>query len=512
MHFTPAFKSSPHCIPSPDGKLIAALLTSKVSVRSVESLETIHSFALPSEAAGPVYALQWSPSSSRLLIALLDQVHIFSALDNTFRAVVRVANSGLRPTHVQFGARDSEIFIIAQYGLKLTICDTASSKSVEINNPKFHHPSSAPRGLSLRPKTGHLALITRVSGKDTISIHDPTTRQVVRSWSPDTVDAQEVVWTPDGRWLVITESPSQGHKLLFYTPDGQLFKLWTGPSGFDVDKKDFEMGSGIRVCQFNPGAPRAVVGDHTRDVYVLDTTVVTDLARLRHPQAIIPTDTVWQEQLGSEQTGASGQAFVKATQTIAAPTRPNNAEPKDGCIAASFDASGGLLATRLDDSPSTVWIWDLASSELRAVLIFHNNVSTMSWHPTLREELLITCEGEAYDALPFVWDPLSEGPRPIDFLHALPDAKAFGKTQCSWLNLPGESAALHFTDCKHTILAALAEADQPPPPWQHASSQGWMTGSSKLETPLMHSFDRGVPLITPEDISAADDTFAFKKT
>ncbi|KAH6694111.1 WD40 domain-containing protein [Plectosphaerella plurivora] len=517
MHFSPAFKASPHCCASPDGTLIATLLSSKISVRSVESLETVHTIVLPSEATGPVYALQWSPSSSRLLVALLDQVHIFSALDNSFRAVLRIAQSGLRPTHAQFGARDSEIFIIAQFGLKLTICDTGSSKTIEINNPKFHHPSSAPRGLSLRPKTGHLSVITRVAGKDLISIHESSTRQVLQSWSPDTADAQEVTWTPDGRWLVVTESPSQGHKLLFYTPDGQLFKSWTGPSGFDIDEKDFEMGSGVRVCQFSSDASRTVVGDHTRDVYVLDTMAVTDLARLRHPQAVTPTDTVqvWQEQLSPDQSGASGQAFVKATQTISAPSRqpqPNNAESKEGCLAAAFDASGGLVATRLDEYPSTVWIWDLTSSELRAVLIFHNTISTMSWHPTLREELLIACEGELYDALPFVWNPLSEGPRSVDFLRTLPDAKTSGKTQCSWLNLPGDSAILHFSDYKHTILASLAEADQPPLPWQHALNQGWRTGSSKLETPLMHSLDRGLSLITPEDILAADDTFAFKRT
>lgn len=225
-------------------------------------------------------------------MALIDQVHVFSVLDDSFRAVIRIAHSGLRPTYVQFGAKDSEILIISQFGLKLTICDTISSKSVEINNPKFHHSSSAPRGLSFRPKTGHLAVVTRISGKDIVSIHDPSTKQVLRSWGPDTVDVQEVTWTPDGHWLVLTESPSQGHKLLFYTPDGQLFKTWTGPSGFDTDDKDYEMGSGVRLCQFSSHAPRAAVGDHTRNVYILDTTAVTNLARLQHPQAVTPTETV----------------------------------------------------------------------------------------------------------------------------------------------------------------------------------------------------------------------------
>ncbi len=31
------------------------------------------------------------------------------------------------------------------------------------------------------------------------------------------------------RWLVVWKSMAHNHKALFYTPDGQLFKTWTGP-------------------------------------------------------------------------------------------------------------------------------------------------------------------------------------------------------------------------------------------------------------------------------------------
>lgn len=258
----------------------------------MESLETVHTITLPSDASGPVYAFHWSTSSSRILVALIDHVHVFSVLDNSYHATIRIAHAGLKPTFVQFGSSDSEVLICSQFGLKLTIANLTTSTSVEINQPKFHHPSSAPRGIALHPGTGHLALITRVSGKDTISLHDPVTRQVQRSWTPDTEDAQALTWTSNGRWLVVTESASQGHKLLFYTADGQLFKTWAGPSGFATDTKDYEMGAGIKVCDLNSDSTRAAVGDHTRDVYVLDITAVTDLSRLQHPTSLVPRDTL----------------------------------------------------------------------------------------------------------------------------------------------------------------------------------------------------------------------------
>lgn len=201
-------------------------------------------------------------------------------------------------------------------------------------------------------------------------------------------------------------------------------------------------------------------------------------------------------------------------QTVAPPSRQsqaNSSEIREGCLAADFDVSASLLATRLEESPGTVWIWDLVSSELRAVLIFHNPITHLAWHPTIRELLLVRCEGESYDALCFTWDPLSEGPRTVSFSNALPEGHAAGKTQCSWTHWSGDSGVILFSDSKNMVLGSLAEADQPPP-WQHASPQTWTSASSKLQTPALLGVDREIPLITPEDISAADDTFAFKKT
>ncbi|KAM0284823.1 hypothetical protein ACHAQH_001744 [Verticillium albo-atrum] len=293
MHFTRPFKSSPHCLPSPDGTLIATLFPSKISVRSVQSLETINTITLPSEISGPVFAFRWSPSSTRLLVGLADQIHVFSAAEKGFHATLRLpASAASRPTLIQFGATDSEVCVSTQFGLKFTIFDLVASRSIEINNPKFHHASSAPRGFSFRPLTFHLAMMTRVAGKDVVSIHSPVTWEVERSWCPDTVDAQSLQWTHDGRWLVLWESASQQHKVLFYTPDGHLFKEWSGPSGFGSDVKDYELGAGVKLCQLSSDASRAAVCDHTRNVHILDLAAVTDVLMLQHPSLIVPKDTV----------------------------------------------------------------------------------------------------------------------------------------------------------------------------------------------------------------------------
>lgn len=246
---------------------------------------------LPSDLKGPISSLAWSPSSSRLLVTAGDQIRIFSIDDSTSHAAIRnpVAN-GKKPSVVQFGARDTEILVCSSFGLKFVMFDLSTSKAAEVNNPKFYLPSSVARGFSIRPHGGQLALLTRTSGKDMVSIHHPLTRQVQRSWHPDTIDSQGVSWTSDGNWLLLWESPAHGHKLLLYTPDGQLFRA-IGASSI-VGGPDADLAPGIKHCQLSPDGGLCAIGNYSRTVAVLGTSSWRDGLRLLHPMAVTPIDTL----------------------------------------------------------------------------------------------------------------------------------------------------------------------------------------------------------------------------
>lgn len=205
---------------------------------------------------------------------------------------------------------------------------------------------------------------------------------------------------------------------------------------------------------------------------------------------------------------------MKATQSVSAPGRTNggSVEPKASRNLAVFDASSTLLATTLEDWPTTTWIWDLESSELRAVLVFHGSVSALTWHPTHRELLMIACEGEKHDGLVFVWDPLSDGPKVVDFARQLPDAKLFGKPKASWIDWSGESAVLLLGDTKHCLMASLAESEDSGAPWQDAQRNDLTMTTGKdetqLEAALLDEFDEDLSTL---DMSEVDDTFSFKR-
>lgn len=263
----------------------------------MESLNTVHQIFLPlADLPGTITSFLWSPSSHKVLVAAGSHIHVFGALSSDFRAVIRVPPPAVaKPTFIRFGPDDGFVYAFSALGLKLSIFDLSSSKVAEINNPKFYQPLSAPRCISFRPHTAHLAVLTRTSGRDVISVHAPTTWEVQRSWYPDLIDAQGLFWASGGKWLVAWESPSQGHKILFYTPDGYLFRTWTGPSTAitSPELKHSELAAGIRQCELSPSAAKMAVCDHTRFTYILDVSTGVETTRLHHPATpIAPKDTL----------------------------------------------------------------------------------------------------------------------------------------------------------------------------------------------------------------------------
>ncbi|KAI3337096.1 hypothetical protein HD806DRAFT_26826 [Xylariaceae sp. AK1471] len=518
MHFTKPFKSSPHSLPSPDSKYVATLLPSSITIRSIASLEIVRTIKMPSDLSGSVTSFVWSPSSTKVLVAVSDQVHVFSAPGGDFHGLVQIPQPlAAKSAFVSFGATDDEVCIFSPVGIKLTIVNLVSSKAVEISNPKFFSTMSALKGHSFRPNTHHLALLTRAAGKDMISIHAAGTREIQRSWSPETIDAQGLAWTPGGRWLAVWDSPAHGTRVLFCTSDGHIFKDWRGAfpqiAPYDID----QYGPGVKTLGFSPNGRYTAVADGSNHICILNDRLVEEV-RFHHVQTVEPKETlqIWQEQTSPRTGQLFVPTFIKATQAVSPPGLPSNmiSDARSGCNLCKFDSSSCLLASRLEDAPSTIWIWDVPTSELRAVLMYHANVSKVEWHPLQPELLLVRCEGEGYSGLIFVWDPLSNGPSPIEFSRHLPRAKVTGRTDATWLKTITESAALFYTDHAECILASLADANtEETLPW---ANQAAVNLHVNIDWPTDYRISNDGPSDNSstdidEGISDLDDTFQFKK-
>lgn len=217
------------------------------------------------------------------------KIRLYSPTDTHFVGKISDPTSTTtKTTAISFGATHDEIMAFSDFGLKLSIINTVTSKSVEILSPKIYTAGMASNGYSHRRDSGHMALLTRCSGKDIISIHARPSYEITRSFIPDTIDAQGLCWTPDGKWIAVWESAAQGHKILLYSADGHLYRLWRGPEVLSEEDKDFDLGPGVKTLEWTPNGRHLAVGTHSLTVSVVTSPSLSSFVSLRHTNVIEP--------------------------------------------------------------------------------------------------------------------------------------------------------------------------------------------------------------------------------
>lgn len=454
-------------------------------------------------------------------------------------------------SYVAFGATHDEVLVYADFGLKLTIFNLEWRTSIDIPNPKLYQAGNASKGYSYRPKTKNLALLSRRDGKDVVSIHKQANYEVLRSWNPDTTDAASISWSLDGKWLAVIESVGHGHKILFYTADGHIFKTWKGPRPSGVEEADIDLGAGVRSIEWSADGRYLAVADHSPKITMLSIPAFVETMRIEHTSTIRAMEglQVWQEQVITRAQAVLAKteqrSYTPVTMTVhpptsaAAPSSSTSVDAKSGTALMAIDNTGTLIASKTESMPTTVFVWDIASKLLRAVLIQHSPVAKLTWHPSINELLLIRCENDDTKGVAYLWEPSYETPKIIDFSTQLPDGRVMGKAVIRWLSTPpsedneedGQTPALFFADTQDTLLASLSENEEDVP-WNEEKAKAMDIYGQAEESPLNivdmpYHEDAGSELPSPEEAGNGtiltlgeedmtegdmDDTFDFKKS
>lgn len=274
-----------HSLPSPDGALIATLQQSSLAI-SLYTGEHSRTIPLPPEFIARCRFIRWSrlsgipveaiqqPSDdekqsqcNRILLADDDTVRLYDVNDPIWSALIERAASHLgRIADVAFGHNSNEFLVFSDFGVKLTMWSLTTSRGAEIRDPKYTMPC-----YSFRPRTGHMAILTRPAAQDILMLLNPSNHELTTSVELPTVDAQEVSWSSDGCWLAIRDAASSGHKVLIYTADGQLFKTYSGV----VD--GVGIGLGLKCMAWKPSNGGLLLGDYSDNVIILskNTVIIT---------------------------------------------------------------------------------------------------------------------------------------------------------------------------------------------------------------------------------------------
>lgn len=131
---------------------------------------------------------------------------------------------------------------------------------------------------------------------------------------------------------------------------------------------------------------------------------------------------VYQEVI--ESTGQSRYEVLSDPHAVRVPSiKPDSSKPNPriGVSLIAFSSDNRYLATRNDNQPTAVWVWDISRLSLCSLLLHEHHVRCMAWDPAQTRLAIATGTNKIY-----MWSP--EGSLAV----VMPNEAAFPIQQLQW--------------------------------------------------------------------------------
>ncbi len=295
------------------------------------------------------------------------------------------------------------ILTSSDFQLRITLWSLVNKSISFIKYPKLTHSQG---GLDFNKDGSYMALAERRDCKDFVSIFDCTRWQLVRTFQVDTKDLAGLAWSPDGRVLCVWDSILD-YKVLLYTMDGRCTATY---SAYGI-----ENGLGVKCVKWSPTSQFLAIGSYDQKLRVLNHVTWKTVAEHSHPAVVdfsrVVVYTEVEKKLPQLASSASATTRLFPVQSKYEPTDapvtvpsirpdPEKPNPKMGVGSVLFSSDCRYMATRNDNMPNAVWIWDVAKLHLAVLLLQLGPVKEFQWDP-LQTRLAI-CTG---NSRLYLWSP-----------------------------------------------------------------------------------------------------------
>nr|XP_008998548.1 WD repeat-containing protein WRAP73 isoform X1 [Callithrix jacchus] len=452
MNFSEVFKlSGLLCKFSPDGKYLASCVQYRLVVRDVNTLQIVQLYTCLDQ----IQHIEWSADSLFILCAMYKRglVQVWSLEQPEWHCKIDEGSAGLVASCWSPDGR--HILNTTEFHLRITVWSLCT-KSVSY----IKYPKACLQGTTFTRDGRYMALAERRDCKDYVSIFVCSDWQLLRHFDTDTQDLTGIEWAPNGCVLAVWDTCLE-YKVLLYSLDGRLLSAYSA----------YEWSLGIKSVAWSPSSQFLAVGSYDGKVRILNHVTWKMITEFEHPVAINnPKIVVYKEAEKSPQLGLGCLSFPPpragagplptseskyeiasvpvSLQTLKPVT--DRANPKIGIGMLAFSPDSYFLATRNDNVPNAVWVWDIQKLRLFAVLEQLSPVRTFQWDP--KQPRLAICTG---GSRVYLWSPA--GCLSVQ----VPGEGDFAVLSLCW-HLSGDSIALlskdHFCLCFLETEAAVGTA------------------------------------------------------
>ncbi|XP_030639387.1 WD repeat-containing protein WRAP73 [Chanos chanos] len=401
MNFSEVFKQSNQlCKVSPNGKYLATCVQYRLVVRDVNTLQILHLYSCLDQ----VGYMEWSSDSLFILCAMYKRglVQVWSLEQPDWHCKIDEGSIGLVSSRWSPDGR--HILNTTEFHLRITVWSLCN-KSVSY----IKYPKACQKGMDFSSDGRYMALAERRDCKDFISVFVCDDWHLLRHFETETQDLAGVEWSPNCCVLAVWDSCLE-YKVLLYSLDGRLLSTYSA----------YEWSLGVKSIAWSPSSQFLAVGSYDEKVRILNHITWKNLIEFEHPSVITSTKAVVYKEVerrpvvGTEDlsvhhmTMGSSLFNTQSKYEIVPPPvqvpivkpDPDRANPKIGISSMAFSPDNRYLATRNDNMPQSVWIWDMQRLSLLAVLEQTAPVRCFMWDPCRPRLALCSANAKVY-----LWSP-----------------------------------------------------------------------------------------------------------
>ena len=334
--------------------------------------------------------IKWSNSSNLILVGIYkrNRCEIRNIENDNFICAIDEGIQGM--SNALFSPNSTHVLSFNQNVTKLTIRSLLDKNTLFISLPKF---SKKGLSFSCQGKGNFMALAERKDTNDIIGIYFIKKWICLRRFSVDTEDLQDIKWSYDNSSIIIIDSPAVC-KILIYNIFGELLNK------IDI----YQNKLGIKKFDISPNGHLYCLGLFDQSLRIYNNISYTCSSIFNHDKDILDNKNVnyYKEEIINQEGETkyvelkppidlkSENIYIKGSNLF------NDKLPKIGIGKMAFSYDNNFLATRNDNMPNVLFIWDLNIMFLQTILIHLNEISCFEWMKTKNILFISTNNNKLY--------------------------------------------------------------------------------------------------------------------
>ncbi|EDO38446.1 predicted protein [Nematostella vectensis] len=439
MNFSELFKQSGQlCKLSPNGKFMATCVQYRLIIRDVKTLQILQLYT----CLDNIQFIEWSSDSLYVLCAMFKRslIQVWSLEKPDWTCKIDEGSAGL--VAARWSPDGRHVLSTADFQIRITVWSLIS-KSVSY----IRYPKHAYEGLDFSKDGKYMALAERRNCKDFVSIFACDSWKLLKHFEAETSDLADLAWSPDGQVLCLWDHVVN-YTLYLYSLDGRQIASYSA----------YQLALGIKSVCWSPSSQFLAIGSFDQKCRVLNHITWKVVAEHSHPSCVDnPTVVVYREtevkppQLRGELLNPGGGFSLQSkyqveqvpVQVPSVKLDPEKHSPKLGVGYVSFSADSRYMATKNDNMPNALWIWDMPNLTLAVLLLQAQPIRVIAWDPLQSRLAMCTNNNKLY-----MWSPAG------CVSVVIPSETPFNATSLSW-HPDGNSLVLMSKD--HMCLCFLSD-------------------------------------------------------